>query len=278
MIRLSRAALIGLLLVLGMVLAADAPAVAQTETDRLPLGDPADSKPGSFFQEFSGLIVPNPSWEAEEAKLLGGPENVAELSSTASAMASDTLGRELMRGLGAVRSSVLNMRALRAIFPEDSEFQAQISASQQVVALPNGTEGTLPVLAAWRVQRGIARTAARTLAARPDAPAVAGSYAARMEGSECPLSGGSVAIVQQGRAVEVVQDGRLIFGGIVGQSEAAFLANEQRYATIIKGVDGARIEAPDRAQELYVAPLGGSGLVIQGTKANLCTVTLTRAR
>lgn len=276
MIRRSRVALAGLLLVLGTMLAAATPAAAQG--DRYPFGAPADSKPGSFFQEYSGLVVPNPSWEAEEARLLGGAERVAELSSAASAMATDTLGRELMRGLGAVRSSVFNIRALRAMFRDDTEFQAQVSASQQMVALPNGTRGALPVLAAWRVQRGIARAAARALAARPGAPSLAGSYAARADGAECPLGAGTVELVQQGRAVEVVQDGRLLFGGIVGQSETAFLANEQQYVTIVRGVDSTRIEAPDRAAELYAAPLGGRELVIKGTKLELCTVTLTRAR
>jgi hypothetical protein len=278
MMRPTRRALASLVLGLGLALAGGTPASAQSDTTRLPLDDPTGGKPGSFFQEYSGLVVPNPSWEAEESRVIGGPERIAELTSAASSMSSDALGRELMRGLGAVRSSVLNIRALRAIFQDTAEFQAQVSASRQVVSLPNGTQGSLPVLAAWRVQRSLARAAARALGSRPGAASLAGSYVARTEGSECPMTAGAVELSQQGRAVEMVQGDRLLFGGMVGQSETAWLANEQRYATIVRDPDGARIEAPDRALELYAAPLGDGELVIKGTRLNLCTVTLTRAR
>jgi hypothetical protein len=254
-----------------------APVWAQDST-RYPLGDPGDAKPGSFFAEVSGLVVPNPSWEAEEARAIGGPERVAEVVTMAGTMGSDTLGREMMRGLGAVRSSVLNIRALRAIFQDDTDFQAQVSASQQMVSLPDGTSRGLPVVVAWRVQRSLARAAARTLAKRPGAASLAGAYVARTDGTECPVTAGNVELTQQGRAVEMIREGRLLFGGVVGQAEASFLANEQRYATIVRGADGARIEAPDRAQELYAAALSGGKLVIKGTKLSLCTVTLSKAR
>jgi hypothetical protein len=248
------------------------------DSTRYPLGDPADAKPGSFFAEVSGLVVPSPSWEAEEARAIGGPERIAEVMTIAGTMESDKLGREMMRGLGAVRSSVLNIRALRAIFQDDTDFQAQVSASQQMVSLPDGTSRGLPVVVAWRVQRSLARAAARTLAKRPGAASLAGAYVARIDGTECPVTAGNVELTQQGRAVEMVREGRLLFGGVVGQAEASFLANEQRFATIVRGADGARIEAPDRAQELYAAALGGGDLVLKGTKLNLCTVTLTKAR
>ena len=264
-------------LVLGLALLGAAPAFAQSDFTRYPLGDPSDAKPGSFFVEVSGLVVPNPSWEAEEARALGGPDKVAEVVTITTTMTGDALAREMMRGVGAVRSSILNIRALRAIFKDESDFQAQVTASHQVVSLPDGAQRSLPVLYAWRVQRALARAAARTLASRANAPPLAGSYVARIDGSECPLGAGSVEVTQQGRALELVRDGQLLFGGMVGDAEASFLANEQRYATIIRSVEGARIEAPDRAPELYAAALGGSELVIKGTKLNLCTVVLTRA-
>ncbi|HKZ06020.1 MAG TPA: hypothetical protein VJU81_11160 [Methylomirabilota bacterium] len=272
-VRTLRGALASLLAILVVT-----PALAQDFT-RYPLGDPADAKPGSFFAEVTGLVVPNPSWEAEEARALGGPDKVAEVVNITTTMTGDTLARETLRGVGAVRTSVLNIYALRALFKDDeAEFQAQVTASRQVVSLPDGGQRSLPVLYAWRVQRSLARAAARALVSRPGGTSLAGSYVAKVDGTECPLSAGNVEVKQQGRAVEMVRDGALLFGGMVGDREASFLPNEQRYMTVIRGADSMRFEAPDRALELYTAPLGGSELVIKGTKLNLCTVTLTRAR
>jgi hypothetical protein len=198
------------------------------------------------------------------------------MATAAGAMATDTLGRELMRGLDAVRSAALNIRVLRALFTEDAEFQAQVSGAQQVVAMPDGSRRQMPLVVAWRLQRGIARFAARALADRPGAARIAGNYTAQVTGPECPLDGGPVSVAQQGRAVEVIRDGRLLFAGVVGQSELIALANEQRYASVVRTTDGIRIEAPDRASELYLGALGPA-LGLAGSKLNRCTVTLAAA-
>jgi hypothetical protein len=276
MAKRSRRALAGLLLCLGIGLVAVAPIPAQTS--RIPLDAPAEVKAGSFFLEYSGLVVPNPAWEAEEARAMGGAERQAEFADAASAMETDALGRELMRGLDAVRSAALTIRVLRTIFKEDDVFHAQVAAAQLLVRMPDGSQRNLPLVVAWRLQRGIARFAARALVNRAGAAQLAGSYAAQVEGAGCPLEAGPVEVVQQGRAVEVVRDGRLLFGGVVGQSELTALANEQRYGTVIRAQDGARIEAPDRPSELYLGVLGGSELGLAGSKFNLCTVTLARPR
>jgi hypothetical protein len=253
-----------------------APASAWSQTERYPLDNPADVKAGTFFLEFSGLVVPNASWEAEEARAMGGAEAQAEIMSAATAMSTDTLGRELMRGLDAVRSAVLNIRTLRSLFREDDVFHAQVAGAQQVVTMPDGAQRQLPLVTAWRLQRGMARAAARVLAGRPGAAQVAGAYAAQVEGADCPLAAGPVSVVQQGRAVEVVRDGRLLFGGVVGESELASLANEQRFVSMVRTGDGARIEAPDRPAELYLGALGRT-LALAGSKFKLCTVSLAPA-
>ncbi|HEU5319187.1 MAG TPA: hypothetical protein VFX28_00195 [Methylomirabilota bacterium] len=262
------------LAVLGMGLIAAAPAAAQIE--RYPLDNPADVKAGTFFLEFSGLVVPNPSWEAEEARAMGGAEAQAEIMTAATAMSTDTLGLELMRGLDAIRSAALNIRTLRSLFKEDDVFHAQVAGAQQVVTMPDGTQRQLPLVTAWRLQRGMARAAARVLAGRPGAAQLAGSYTAQVEGADCPLAAGPVSVVQQGRAVEVVRNGRLLFGGVVGESERVSLANEQRFVSLVRAGEGARIEAPDRPAEVYLGPLGRT-LALAGSKFKLCTVSLAPA-
>ncbi len=250
-------------------------ASAWAQTERYPLDNPTDTKAGSFFLEFSALVVPNPSWEAEEARAMGGAEAQAEITSAAASMSTDTLSRELMRGLDAVRSAALNIRTLRALFKEDDVFQTQVAGAQQVVTMPDGTQRQMPLVVAWRLQRGIARSAARTLAGRTGAAQVAGSYTARVEGAECPLGAGPVSVVQQGRAIEGVRDGRLLFGGVVGESELVALANEQRFVSITRTPESVRIEAPDRPAELYLGALGRP-LALAGSKLKLCTVSLAR--
>ena len=262
------------LAVLGMGLIAAAPAAAQIE--RYPLDNPADVKAGTFFLEFSGLVVPNPSWEAEEARAMGGAEAQAEIMTAATAMSTDTLGLELMRGLDAIRSAALNIRTLRSLFKEDDVFHAQVAGAQQVVTMPDGTQRQLPLVTAWRLQRGMARAAARVLAGRPGAAQLAGSYTAQVEGADCPLAAGPVSVAQQGRAVEVVRNGRLLFGGVVGESELVSLANEQRFVSLVRAGEGARIEAPDRPAEVYLGPLGRT-LALAGSKFKLCTVSLAPA-
>ncbi len=248
------------------------------QTERYPLDDPADVKAGSFFLEFSSLVVPNPSWEAEEARAMGGAEAQAEIATAASAMSTDMLSRELLRGLDAVRSATLNIRTLRALFRQDDVFQAQVAGAQQVVTMPDGTQRQLPLVVAWRMQRGMARAAARTLAGRAGAAQIAGSYTAQMEGgADCPLTAGPVSVMQQGRALEVVRVGRLLFGGVVGEAEMAALANEQRFVTMVRTPEGARIEAPDRPAELYLGALGRRPLALAGSKLKLCTVSLAPA-
>jgi hypothetical protein len=269
-----------LLLVLCLGAGAAVPAQAQSGrgTSRYPLDDPAEVKAGSFFLEYSGLLVPNPSWEAEEARVMGGPERQAEFANAASAMDTDVLGREVMRGLDAVRSAALSIRVLRTLFKEDDVFHAQVAAARQLVHMPDGTQRNLPVVVAWRLQRGIARAAARALVGRQGVAQIAGAYVAQIEGAGCPLEKGPVEVMQQGRAVEVVRAGRLLVAGVVGQSEVAALANEQRYATIVRAQDGATIEAPDRPSELFLGGLGAADLVLAGSKFKLCTVTLARTR
>jgi len=78
--------------------------------------------------------------------------------------------------------------------------------------------------------------------------------------------------------VELVRDNRLLFSVALGTGELAALATEQRYATVTRGAEGAQIDAPDRASEIYVAPLGSPDLVLAGSKFMACTVTLTGKR
>lgn len=251
---------------------------AQAETSRYPVDDPADIKAGAFFLEYSGLVVPNPSFEAEEARAMGGPERQAEFATAASAMETNLLGLELMRGLDAVRSATISMRVLRAIFREDEAFFQQVGAARHVVRMQNGSERSLPLVTAWRLQRGLARVAARELSTRQSAPQLAGDYVAQTGGSDCPLATGPVQVVQQGRAVEVVRDGRLLAAGVVGESEVVAIASEQRFATITKAPDGARIEAPDRASEIYLGGFGTGDIALLGSNFKTCTLTLARGR
>jgi hypothetical protein len=251
---------------------------AQADTTRYPVDDPADAKAGAFFLEYNGLVVPNPSFEAEEARVMGGTERQAEFATAASAMETNLLGRELMRGLDAVRSATISIRVLRAIFREDEAFYQQVGAARHVVRMRDGSERSLPLINAWRLQRGLARVAARELSNRGGAAQFAGDYVAQAGGSGCPMENGPVQVVQQGRAVEVVRDGRLLAAGVVGESEVVAIANEQRFATITKGQDGARIEAPDRASEIYLGGFGTGDIALFGTNFKSCTLTLARAR
>ena len=251
---------------------------AQADTSRYPVDDPADIKAGAFFVEYSALVVPNPSFEAEEARVMGGPERQAEFATAASAMETNLLGRELMRGLDAVRSATISIRVLRALFREDEAFYQQVGTACNVVRMRDGSERSLPLVSAWRLQRGLARAAARELSNRQGAPQLAGDYVAQAEGAGCSVETGPVQVVQQGRAVEVVRDGRLLAAGVVGESEVVAIANEQRFATITKGPEGARIEAPDRASEIYLGGFGTGDIALFGSNFKSCNLTLARAR
>ena len=263
---------------LALLLAATTPALAQLETQRFPLADPKQVAAGTFFAEHNALIVLNPSWEAEEMRAMGGPEPRAALADVAGRLDDDVLARELIRGLDAVRSAELTIRVLRGLFPDEPSFLAQVDAAQHMVSMPDGSTRRLPLVQAWRLQRGLARMAARSLAMRPAAPTRAGTYAGKAEGTDCPVESGSVELVQQGRAVELVREGRLLFSVVLGTGELAGLATEQRHATITRGAEGAQINAPDRASEVYVAPLGSADLVLAGTKYLACTITLIGKR
>lgn len=263
---------------LAVLLAATTPAVAQLETQRFPLADPKQVVAGTFFAEHNALIASTPSWETEEMRAMGGPGQRAALADVAGRLDDDVLARELIRALDAVRSAELTIRVLRGLFPDEPSFLAQVDAAQHMVNMPDGTARRLPLVQAWRLQRGLARMAARSLAMRPAAPSRAGTYAGKAEGTDCPVDSGPVELVQQGRAVELVREGRLLFSVVLGTGELAGLATEQRHATVTRGADGAQINAPDRASEVYVSQLGSGNLVLAGSKFLACTVTLTGKR
>ena len=251
---------------------------AQPETRRFPLADPKQVDAGTFFAEHAALLASNPSWETEEMRAMGGPEQRAALADVAGRLPDDLLARELIRALDAVRSAELTIRVLRGLFPDEPAFLAQVDAAQHMVNLPDGSVRRLPLVQAWRLQRGLARMSARSLAMRGAAPMLTGTYAGKAEGTDCPVESGPVELVQRGRAVELVRDNRLLFSVALGTGELAALATEQRYATVTRGAEGAQIDAPDRASEIYVAPLGSPDLVLAGSKFMACTVTLTGKR
>ena len=261
-----------------LLLAVTTPVAAQLEARRFPLADPKQVAAGTFFAEHAALLASNPSWETEEMRVMGGPEQRAALADAAGHMDDDTLARELIRGLDAVRSAELTIRVLRGLFTDESAFLAQVDAAQHLVNMPDGSVRRLPLVQVWRLQRGLARMAARSLALRPAAPPRAGTYAGKAEGTDCPVESGAVELVQQGRAVELVREGRLLFSVVLGANELAGLATEQRHATVTRGVEGAQVNAPDRASEVYVGPLGSQDLVLSGSKFLACTFTLTGKR
>ncbi len=263
---------------LAFCLVATSPAAAQLESRRFPLADPKQVAAGTFFAEHAALLATSPSWETEEMHAMGGPEQRAALADVAGRLDDDVLARELIRALDAVRSAELTIRVLRGLFPDEPSFLAQVDAAQHMVNMPDGTARRLPLVQAWRLQRGLARMSARSLAMRPAAPTRAGTYAGMAAGTDCPVESGPVELVQQGRAVELVREGHLLFSVVLGTGELAALATEQRHATVTRGAEGAQINAPDRASEVYAAPLGSRDLVIAGTKFLACTVTLTGKR
>lgn len=263
---------------LALVLAVTTPAAAQVEARRFPLADPKQVAAGTFFAEHAALLAPNPSWEAEEMRVFGGPEQRAALADAANRMEDDSLARELIRALDAVRSAELTVRVLRGLFPDESAFLAQIDAAQHLVNMPDGPARRLPLVQVWRLQRGLARLAARSMAARPALPSLAGTYAGLAEGSDCPVESGPVELIQKGRVVELVREGRLLFSVALGTSEMSALATEQRHATVIRGPEGAQVNAPDRPSEVYVGTLGSPELALSGTKFLACTFKLTGKR
>jgi hypothetical protein len=263
---------------LTLLLALPTPVAAQLETRRFPLADPKQVAAGTFFAEHAALLASSPSWETEEMRAMGGSEQRAALADVAGRLDDDVLARELIRALDAVRSAELTIRVLRGLFPDEPAFLAQVDAAQHMVNMPDGSTRRLPLVQAWRLQRGLARMAARSLAMRPAAASLAGTYAGKAEGTDCPVESGPIELVQQGRAVELVREGRLLFSVVMGTGELAALATEQRHATVTRGAEGAQINAPDRASEVYVAPLGSQDLVLAGSKFLACTVTLTAKR
>ena len=160
---------------LALLLAVTTFAAAQPEAQRFPLADPKQVAAGTFFAEHAALVASSPSWEAEEMRAMGGPEQRAALADVAGRLDDDVLARELIRALDAVRSAELTIRVLRGLFPDESAFLAQVDAAQLLVNMPDGTARRLALVQAWRLQRGLARMAARSLAARPSAPSVAGT-------------------------------------------------------------------------------------------------------
>ena len=254
------------------------PVAAQVETQRFPLADPKQVAAGTFFAEHGALLASNPSWEAEELRVMGGPQQRAALADAAGRLDDDVLARELIRALDAVRSAELTIRVLRGLFPDESAFLAQVDAAQHLVNMPDGSSRRLPLVQGWRLQRGLARMAARSLALRPAGPTLTGTYVGTAEGTDCPVESGPVELVQQGRAVELVREGRLLFSAALGTGELAALATEQRHATVTRGAEGFQINAPDRASEVYLARLGSPELVLAGSKFLACTVTLSGKR
>jgi hypothetical protein len=263
---------------LALLLAAATPVTAQPETRRFPLADPKQVTAGTFFAEHAALLALNPSWEAEEMRAMGGLDQRAALADVAGRLADDSLARELIRALDAVRSAELTIRVMRGLFTDEAGFLAQVDAAQHMVNMPDGSVRQLPLVQAWRLQRGLARMAARSLAARPAAPSLAGTYAGQAEGTGCPVESGPVELLQHGRAVELVREGRLLFSVVLGTGELAALATEQRHATVTRGTEGVQINAPDQASELYLSPLGSRDLVLTGSKFLACTFTLTGKR
>src|SRR6185436_12829758 len=152
---------------------------AQPETRRFPLADPKQVDAGTFFAEHAALLASNPSWETEEMRAMGGPEQRAALADVAGRLPDDLLARELIRALDAVRSAELTIRVLRGLFPDEPAFLAQIDAAQHMVNLPDGSVRRLPLIQAWRLQRGLARMSARSLAMRGAAPTLTGTYAGK---------------------------------------------------------------------------------------------------
>jgi hypothetical protein len=263
---------------LALLVAVTTPAAAQPESRRFPLADPKQVAAGTFFAEHAALLASNPSWEAEEMRVMGGTEPRAALADAAGRLDDDSLAREIIRALDAVRSAELTIRVLRGLFPDEPTFLAQVDAAQHMVNMPDGSTRRLPLVQVWRLQRGLARLAVRSLAARPPARSLAGTYAGKAEGTDCPVESGPVELVQQGRAVELVREGRLLYSVVLGTGELAALATEQRHATVTRGADGAEVNAPDRASEVYLSPLGSPDLVLAGSKFQTCTFTLTGKR
>ena len=106
---------------LALLLAVTTSATAQLEARRFPLADPKQVVAGSFFAEHAALLALNPSWEAEELRAMGGPEKRAALAESAGRMEDDSLARELIRAMDAVRSAELTVRVLRGPLLRDGE-------------------------------------------------------------------------------------------------------------------------------------------------------------
>src|SRR4030095_1137707 len=95
----------------------------------------------------------------------------------------------------------------------DEAFYQQVGAARHVVRMRDGSERSLPLINAWRLQRGLARVAARELSNRGGAAQFAGDYVAQAGGSGCPMENGPVQVVQQGRAGGGWRDWRRLHPG-----------------------------------------------------------------
>ena len=242
------------------------------------LADPKQVAAGTFFAEHAALLASNPSWEAEEMRVMGGTEPRAALADAAGRLDDDSLAREIIRALDAVRSAELTIRVLRGLFPDEPTFLAQVDAAQHMVNMPDGSTRRLPLVQVWRLQRGLAR-----LAVRYAGGATAGPLAGRDLCREAPR--GRIARSSPAPSSWYSRAARWSWCGRVASStpscsgRASWPPSPPSSATPPSRAGGRRRGQRARpGLEVYLSPLGSPDLVLAGSKFQTCTFTLTGKR
>jgi hypothetical protein len=234
---------------------------------RKAVTDPASTKEGTYFR-FHERALAHEFPEKYHASLA---ENRAILMRKSA----DELAREYVEAYDGASSDELTASVLRQVAGnDDPQLDAALRRTRNVIQMPDGNRVALPVLNSYALHLWLMRSTAEALRHRPVGPRVAGNYSAEVDG-DCPFSAGPVTLTQRDSLVEGTRDDRLLLGGALGGTAAAFVASETRYlSTTIVQERVTQVAVPDRPSEIYQAPLGSSTLRLIGTTSRSCSIVL----
>lgn len=246
---------------------------AAPQTTRFPIDPFVPANPGSFFAFLDDLSKPGGFHERALAMARAKPDAVHAIED----MEIDRLTRFFLLEYESYQSILLQLQALFAIHHRQTLTPEESSKATDLVLLPDGRKESLPMNMALFRTFGFVLLLHDAIRQKPSHAELRGSYLADSKGA-CPFSKGKLVMRQRDHFLEAVRDDQQLLVGVVGQRRAWFLANEQRYATLLPDpVNGsAVVQAPDAPSELYSGVLHTTGVTLVGELYGRCQLSLKR--
>ena len=246
---------------------------ARAESARFPIDPFVPAKPGSFFTFVQDLSKQSPWGERSLATARERSAAVAAING----MKTDNLTLQFIMQYESYQSALLLLQAQFLISRKQALTAAELNRATTIVLLPDGSRESTPLTTALLRIYGLTILLDQEVGRRPVSTDLSGSYHGYAKG-ECPFASGDLQIRQHDHILEAVRGDKQLLIGVIGDHQAWFLDNSQRYMTITLGTEkgSAVVDVPDKPSELYRGSLRKDGLDLSGQVHGDCQLTLQR--